>query len=137
MRLSAYEKEVQREIETWQHGDASFLMKAFSLAMQPVDWVVNQVVPEDILDQASNAVEQFLSMLNNASEWTYDAEDILKQAREKGLEVESIADLRDQPLETLDEIAKGLQVQRRRTGLRESSTRRFRAGMADTNLPKG
>ncbi len=111
MRLSPYEKEVQREIERWQHGEASLLVKAFGWAMQPVDWVVNQVIPEDVMDQASNAVEQFLSVLNNASEWTYDPKDLLKQAQEKGLEVETIADLRDQPLEQLDEIAKGLFTQ--------------------------
>ncbi len=111
MRLSSYEKDVRREIEKWQHGEASFLMKAFSWAMQPMDWVVNQVVPEDMLDQASSAVEQFLAMLNNASEWTYNANDILTLAREKGLEVESIQDLRDQPLQTIDEIAKGLFTQ--------------------------
>lgn len=108
MRLSSYEKEVQREIEQWQHGEASLLVKALSWAMQPMDWVVNQVVPEDVLDQASKAVEQFLSVLNNASEWTYDADDLLDRARERGLEVETIQDLRDQPIETLDEIAKGL-----------------------------
>ncbi len=111
MRLSPYEKEAQREIERWQHGEASFLVKAFSWAMQPVDWVVNQVVPEDMMDQASSAVEQFLSVLNNASEWTYDANDLLQQARDKGLEVEDISDLRDQPLEVLDEIAKSLFTQ--------------------------
>ena len=111
MRLSPYEKEVQREIERWQHGDASLLAKAFSLAMQPVDWAVSQVVPEEVMDQASSAVEQFLSVLNNASEWTYDPNDLLKEAQEKGLEVTAIEDLRDQPLETLDSIAKGLFTQ--------------------------
>lgn len=111
MRLTSYEKEVQREIETWQHGEASLLVKAMNWAMQPMDWVVNQVVPEEMLDQASNAVEQFLSVLNNASEWTYDANDLLVTAKEQGLEVETIEELRDQPLEELDKLAKGLFTQ--------------------------
>ena len=111
MRLSPYEKEVRREIERWQHGEASFLMKAFSWAMQPMDWVVSQVVPEDMLDQASNAIEQFLSMLNDASEWTYDRAEVLEKARAKGLDIETIEELRDQPLETLDTIAKSMFTQ--------------------------
>jgi uncharacterized protein (DUF697 family) len=107
MRLTAYEKDVQREIERWQHGEASFLVKALNWAMQPMDWVVERVVPPEMIDQASGAVEQFLSMLNDASEWTHDANDILNLAREKGLEVEKIEDLRDQSLEVLDAIARG------------------------------
>jgi EcsC protein family len=106
MRLSAYEKDVQRELETWQHGDASFLVKALNWAMQPMDWVVERVVPADLIDQASSAIEQFLTMLNNASEWTIDTNDILAEARRRGLEVDDVADLRDQPLETLDGIAR-------------------------------
>jgi len=106
MRLSPYEKEVQREIERWQHGEASFLMKAFNWAMQPMDWVVERVVPPEIVEQASNAIEQFLSMLNDASEWTCDPNDVLKLAKEKGLDVETIEDLRNEPLEINDAIAR-------------------------------
>ncbi len=106
MRLSAYEKDVQRELEKWQHGDDSFLVKALSWAMQPMDWVVDRVVPADMIDHVSVTIEQFLSMLNNASEWTFDADDILVAARERGLEIAQIGDLRNAPLETLDDIAR-------------------------------
>ncbi len=107
MRLTPYEKEVRREIERWQHGEANLLVRAFNWAMQPMDWVVERVVPTDIIDQASHAIEQFLSVLNNASEWTYDAQDILRTARVRELDVDDIEDLRDESLETLDEIARG------------------------------
>ena len=108
MRLTSYEKEAQREIEKWQNGDTSLIMKAFSWAMQPMDWVVERVVPVDIVDQASNAVEQFLSMINNASEWTYEANDILDKAREMGIEAEHFSDLRDHDLEELDSLAQSV-----------------------------
>ena len=106
MRLTPYEKEVQREIDRWQNGESSFFVKALNWAMQPMDWVVERVVPPEMVDQASGAIEQFLSMLNDASEWTHDANDILDMAREKGLEVEEIEDLRGESLEVLDEIAR-------------------------------
>ena len=112
MRLTPYEKEAQREIERWQHGEANLLIRAFNWAMQPMDWVVDRVVPAEIVDQASTAIEQFLSVLNNASEWTYDANDILRIAKEeKGLDVETVEDLRDEKLEPLDAIAKGMFTQ--------------------------
>lgn len=106
MRLNAYEKQVQREIEQWQHGDSSLVMQALNWAMQPVDWVVKQVVSPDLQDQAGAAIEQFLNVLNDASKWTYDADDLLQDARNTGLEVETVDDLRDAPLESLDKIAK-------------------------------
>ena len=108
MRLTPYEKEAQREIERWQHGEANIITRAFNWAMQPMDWVVERVVPADIVDQVSTAIEQFLSMLNNASEWTYDANETLKLAQSRGLDSETIEGMRDEPLETLDEIAKGM-----------------------------
>lgn len=107
MRLTEYEKEVRREIEAWQRGEASVLMQAFNWAMKPVDWAVERVVPHEIVDQASDGIEQFLGALNDASEWTYEAADTLEAARRQGLEVERVEDLRDQPLEKLDPLARG------------------------------
>jgi hypothetical protein len=106
MRLTSYEKDVQREIEKWQRGDASVLMQALNWAMKPVDWVVERVVPPEIVDQASDAVAQFLSLLNDASEWTYDANDLLATVRKRGFDVERVEELREQPMEELDPLAR-------------------------------
>lgn len=105
MRLTPYEKQVQREIEKWHHEEASVVMQAIGWAMKPVDWVVERVSPT-LVDQASDAVAQFLSMLNDASEWTYDADEVLRQARRRDLEIDRIEALRDQPLEQLDPFAR-------------------------------
>ena len=106
MRLTPYERDVQREIEKWQHGDTSLVMQAMNWAMQPVDWVVRQIVSPELEDQADAAVEQFLSLLNDASQWTYVADDLLGTAHSQGLDVEQIEDLRDQPLEALDKLSR-------------------------------
>ncbi len=106
MRLSSYERDVQREIESWQHGDTSIVAQAFNWAMQPMDWVVRQVVSPELIDQADAAISQFLSFLNDASKWTYDAGDLLPRAREMGIEVDSPEDLRGSTLESLDALAK-------------------------------
>lgn len=106
MRLTPYEKEVQRQIEKWQASGGSFLFKAINWAMQPVDWVVSKVISADVEEQADGLVNQFLSLLNDASKWTSDPEGVLKSARERGLEVEKLEDLRDADLEVLDAMAR-------------------------------
>jgi len=106
MRLTDYEKNVRREIEKWQRGDASMLTQAFSWVMKPVDWVIERTVSPDLVDQASEAVEQFLSMLSDASEWTYDAKELKRAAHKHGLEVEQAEDLRDASLEEVDALAR-------------------------------
>ncbi len=105
MRLNKYEKQVQREIEAWQQGGTSFFQQMFDWAMKPVDWVMEQVVPEAVLDQASEATAQALTLLKDASTWTYDEKDVLRQAEEREIEVANLEDLRNQPLETLDAFA--------------------------------
>lgn len=106
MRLTAYEKEVQREIETWEAGESSIFVKAINWAMQPMDWVVNRMVSPELEDKADDAINQFLSVLNDASGWTFDPSDVLEDARSLGLKVDEVRDLRDQPLEKLDEMAR-------------------------------
>ncbi len=111
MRLTPYERDVQRDIEAWQHGDTPLVMQAFNWAMQPVDWVVRQFVSPDVEDQVSGVVENLLSVLNDASAWTYDPGDVLAAARKQGLDVARVEDLRDVPLERLDPLARSFFTQ--------------------------
>ncbi|ARA93565.1 ABC transporter substrate-binding protein [Rhodothermaceae bacterium RA] len=106
MRLTPYEKSVKREIDQWRQGDASLITQAMSWAMKPFDWVVERVAPPELVDQADEAVQQFLAMLSEASAWTIDADEVLRKAARRGLEVERVEDLREEPLEELDPIAR-------------------------------
>jgi uncharacterized protein (DUF697 family) len=107
MRLNEYEKSARREIEQWHSGGSSMLAQAVNWAMWPVDWVVERVAPAEVIDQAGEALEGFLNMLNDASEWSFDAASIVKEAREAGLKVEKIEDLRRAPMEEVDKLARG------------------------------
>lgn len=106
MRLSKYERDVQREIEVWQHGDSSIITQAMSWAMQPMDWVVKRITPPEILDQVDSAISQFLSVLNDASKWTFNKDDFLRRALDLDMGQVDIGDLRDLPLEQLDPLAR-------------------------------
>lgn len=106
MRLNSYEKEVQREIEAWESGEGSILMQVMNWAMQPMDWVVGKVISGDVEDQVDDVIAQGLSILNDASKWTHDYQDMIESANELSVNVDSIEELRDEPLEKLDELAK-------------------------------
>lgn len=117
MRLTEYEKQAQREIERWQHGEpaglkdglgglAGLARQAADLVMKPVDWAVERVVPPELIDRLSDAIGQGLGVLNDASAWTYDEADVLAKARARGLDVEHVEELRDHPLEELDPLAR-------------------------------
>ncbi len=111
MRLTDYEKSVQKEVDMWLRGDASLAARAMDWVMRPVDWAVEQVVPAQLVDQMSEAIGAFLSRLNDTTKWAVDLSGIQSEAKRKGLEHEKIEDLRGAPLETLDELAKGLFTQ--------------------------
>ena len=108
MKLSSYEKGVRRELEKWQRDEGSMIQMVINWAMQPVDWIVDKIVTPDGEEQADTLVTQFLALLNNASEWTHDPQDLVSKAKEIGIEVDSLEDLRDHSLEELDELAKSL-----------------------------
>ena len=108
MRLNSYEKTARRELDGWLRGDATMLAQAMDWVMRPVDWVIEQSVPDSVVDQMSEAVGVFLRRLNDAGKWAVDLDGILNEAREMQLEVSQVEDLRDQPLESLDTLAQGL-----------------------------
>jgi uncharacterized protein (DUF697 family) len=106
MRLTEYERSVQRDIEKWQHGDASLVAQAMNWAMAPMDWVIERVVPDEVIDQVDRSISKFLSLLNEGSTWTYDPIEVLKSAKARGVDVKTIADLQSADLATLDGLSK-------------------------------
>ncbi len=106
MRLTEYERKARREIEDWLGGDASLVAQALNWAMQPMDWVVRRIAGDELIEQADEAITQFLSVLNDASEWTYDAAQLLADARRAGIGIEKAEDLREVELEKLDVLAR-------------------------------
>lgn len=108
MTLSPYERNVRREIETWQHGEVSLLKQAVNWAMKPVDWAVERVAPAELIDQAGGVLESVFTRLAEASEWTVDLSGILKGVQARGVTVDRLEDLRTADLEKLDVHARSL-----------------------------
>jgi len=106
MQLTDEEKAVRREIEDWQHADASVATQAMDWAMTPVDWAVDKTISPETMDTVVDRIHQFLSTLSDASEWTFEDDDILAAAEERGLPAQTVNDLRSQPLSELDPLAR-------------------------------
>jgi uncharacterized protein (DUF697 family) len=106
MRLTDEEKAVRREIEDWQHADASVAAQAMDWAMTPVDWAVDKTVSPETMERVTDRIHQFLSTLTDASEWTHEADDILAAAEERGLPAQTVSELRHQPITDLDPLAR-------------------------------
>ena len=106
MTATSYDKQARREIDRWLRGDGSLLGQAVNLMMKPVDWAVEQAVPKGIVDRVGDGVTQFLELLNDASRWIPDMDDLLEAAHAQGLDVESVEDLREHPLQDLDELSR-------------------------------
>jgi len=106
MRLTDSEKAIRRQIEDWQHENANVVAQAVNWAMSPIDWAVSRVTPPEVVDQASEKISDFLSVLNDASEWTYDAEDVLEAAHKRHMMIDTVSDLRSERIEDLDDLAR-------------------------------
>lgn len=108
MTLTPYERSVRREIDAWQHGEASLLKQAVNWAMRPVDWAVERVAPPELVDQAGGVLESVFTRLAEASEWTVDGSGVLRGVQARGVQATRIEDLRSADLETLDAHARSL-----------------------------
>ncbi|MBL7977182.1 MAG: EcsC family protein [Bacteroidetes Order II. Incertae sedis bacterium] len=106
MKLTDYEKKALKEIDKWHGGGSSLVQQMMDWAMMPVDWAVNQFVPENLLIEADGLITKGLEVLNDASQWTYTEHSILERAQKSEISLEKIEDLQEQPLEKLDELAR-------------------------------
>ena len=106
MQLTAYEREAQREIERWQRGDDSLFRQMFNAAMTPLDWLSEQMISPEMLDQADSLVGKFFAVLGDASEWTVTPDTVAAEAKALGIAVDSVAGLRECDLESLDRLAR-------------------------------
>lgn len=108
--LSDYERSALAEIEAWRSAPEGPFSRALSTvaATAPVKWLLEHTpsVPETITRPVANAVQGFLELLKDGAYWTYADNTILARALEQGLQVKSLPELANQPLEGLDHLAR-------------------------------
>jgi hypothetical protein len=109
--LSEYERAVQAEVEAWKNAPAGAASQAFAkvTATAPVRWIIDHTpsVPEALTRPVAKAVQGFLELLKDGAYWTYSDDAIVARAKEQGLSVESLPELAERPLDSLDKLARG------------------------------
>jgi hypothetical protein len=108
MALTLYERNIQRELETWQRGDESLVRRLLDMAMTPLDWVTEQAISPAALDKFDAAVEKFFSSLGEASNWTVSQSRILSDARAFGIDANELMQLRTCDMEKVDALARSM-----------------------------
>lgn len=93
MRLTNYERNQVEAIRDWKADEPSVVSKAFGVALSPVAWIVNKVIPV-------SAIQGALDLSSSAASWLTDTKDVLRDAG-----VSSVADLRKHDLEVSDCLA--------------------------------
>ena len=105
MTLNAEEQRALDETETYfRDPGESILGRASRAVFKPVEALTERLVPDKVLEIAGGGVEGVLKGIATISDKTIDVEGVLREAR-KYTEVDSIQELREQPLEVVNRIA--------------------------------
>jgi EcsC protein family len=92
-KMSDYEQAQADGIEKWKAEEPGAISQIFGIVVQPLAWLVQQVVPEA-------AIQGALDFASAAGKWLADTADILHEA-----EVEKVAELRTKDLSLSDRLA--------------------------------
>ncbi|MEZ6184544.1 MAG: EcsC family protein [Planctomycetota bacterium] len=105
MTLNAAEQRALDETESFfrEPGD-SLLGRASRAVFRPVEALTERLVPDRVLELAGGGVESVLKGIATISDKTIDLGAVLREAR-KQVEVDSVEELREQPLEVVDSVA--------------------------------
>ncbi len=95
-KLTEYERKQLDAIQRWKAEEPGVVNKAFGIAVEPLAWLVDQVVPEA-------AVRGALDLTSTAAKWLTDTGDIVRDA-----DVRSIEELRTKDLGLSDNLANGV-----------------------------
>lgn len=113
--LSDYERLALAEIVEWkaERARAGFEPFAQLARSAPARWLGRRLpeLPEAALRPVFDAVTAFLTLLSDGAHWTYSDAAVLTRANNLGMVASSVEELAQQPLERLDELARGMFTQ--------------------------
>lgn len=85
-KMSDYEQAQAEEIEKWKAEEPGAISQIFGIVVQPLAWLVQQVIPEA-------AIQGALDFASAAGKWLADTEDILHEAEAKKVSELRVKDL--------------------------------------------
>jgi len=91
--VTKYERNQAEAIATWKKEEPGVVSQTFGLALEPLGWLVNKLVPEA-------AIRGALDFSNFMAQWLTDTDDIIRDGG-----VKTISELRTKDLELSDKLA--------------------------------
>jgi hypothetical protein len=119
--LTPYEKHARFEIDQWRDEKDGLLTNALNVVGAPVGWLYNRM-PNNLSKTLEKAVMGSLGMLNNAAQWTYSDNHIIKDAKRLGIAIKDYRDLSECDLEQLDKLAQQYFMQNKLVAALEGAT---------------
>ena len=121
MALSGYEQKALDEIETYfREPEDSLLGRASRSLFKPVEVVSERLIPDRLLEVAGSGVESILGGISSLSDRTVSVDQVLREARKHG-EVNTLRELREQDLRTLDKTAEEIASQHQMVAMLEGA----------------
>ncbi|MDF2789804.1 MAG: EcsC family protein [Neobacillus sp.] len=91
--ITIFEKQQMDQINKWKNEEPSVVNQAFEVALKPVSWLVEKVIPE-------KAIKGLLEGANEAGRFLADTNDIIRDGQ-----VSKIQNLKYKDLKLSDELA--------------------------------
>ena len=91
--MNEYEAEQYKEIEAWKNEAPGVVMKVMGVAVKPLVWLVEQIIPR-------KAMEGALNLADRAADFLADTKDVIRDGG-----VSTVDELRHKDLQLSDELA--------------------------------
>lgn len=102
-----YELRVRDEVAAWRaERDGGVVARALGGGMRWIGTHVSKVLPDKLSATVARAVLGALEMLRDGSYWTYSDALILRDAKALGLQIDTLAELRQVDMRLLDRLAR-------------------------------
>lgn len=104
-KLNSAEEKILDDIATWKSDEPGFVSKASELMSQPLSWVGDKLIPDEVSSKFNVVTEGIVNRLQDLSTWTVSEESILNATREFQVGAETIVDLKKAAIQDLDNVA--------------------------------
>lgn len=104
-KLNSAEEKILDDIAEWKADEPGIISKASELLSQPLAWVGDKLIPDEVSDKFSIVTETIVARLHDLSTWTVSEESVLKATQEFQVQSDTIIDLKKAAIQDLDNVA--------------------------------
>lgn len=104
-KLNSAEESLLNEISSWKAEGPGLVNKATSFLSRPLNWAYEELTPDEVRNKMDELTEKLLDKLQDASQWTVNEADVLKNVQEFEIDSKTIIELRKASIFDLDHVS--------------------------------